>query len=66
MPKNNKHKIKYLMNDNITVELFVKNDKQYIYIASDNASGCEYEVKTFDDIGNYVADYVEFYMNEEE
>lgn len=63
MPKT---KIKYLMNENISVELYVKNNKQCIFISSDNASGCEYEVKTFDDIGNYVADYVEFYMNEEE
>lgn len=52
-------KIKYLMNSNISVELFVKDDKQFVFIADDNSSGCEYEVKSFEDIGKRVAEYIE-------
>ena len=51
-------KIKFLMDDNVSIKLFVKGDKQFILISSDEADDCEYEVKTFSDIGKYVADYI--------
>lgn len=51
-------KIKFLMCDTVTIEMRVKEDKQYIYISMDEADGVEYQVNTFEDIGNYVKQYI--------
>lgn len=56
-------KIKFLMDEQLEVELFVKNEKQYVFIASDSSSGCEYQVNTFEDIGKRIAEYVEHYVH---
>lgn len=52
-------KIKYLVNNNISVELFVEDNKQFVFIADENSSGCKYEVKSFEDIGKRVAEYLQ-------
>lgn len=51
------------MDEQLEVELFVKNEKQYVFIASDSSSGCEYQVNTFEDIGKRIAEYVEHYVH---
>lgn len=49
----------YLLNCNISVELFVKDGKQFVFIADDNSSGCEYPIKNLSDVGKYVNIYLE-------
>ena len=47
--------------DNITVELFVKEGKQFAYICNENGTGAEYDIKSLNDIGKAVVDYISLY-----
>ena len=51
--------------DMLSVELFVKNGKQYVFISNEMSTGAEYQVNTTADIGKCVAQYVEMYCMEE-
>lgn len=47
--------------DNITVKLFVKGGKQFAYVCNENGTGAEYEIKSLNDIGKTVVDYISLY-----
>lgn len=42
-----------------TVEIYKKDGKDAVYISADGASGCSYQVDTPEDVGRYLADYIE-------
>lgn len=49
----------YLYSCNISVELFVENDKQFVFIADENSSGCKYPIEKLSDVGKRVNEYLE-------
>lgn len=56
-----------LLNDelSITLELELYKDEDggnFIYISSENSSGCEYSVRTAEEIGNKVTEYFKNYI----
>ena len=49
----------------ITLELELYRDKNgdsFIYISNENSSGCEYPIRTTEDIGKKVTEYFEDYV----
>ena len=42
-----------------TVEIYKKDGQSSVYISTDGASGCDYRVNSPNDVGKYLADYIE-------
>ena len=56
-----------ILNDrsSITLELELYKDKNgddFIYISNENSSGCKYPVRTAEEIGKKVTEYLEDYV----
>lgn len=43
------------------VDIYTEDGKQMCYIATQNSSGCKYEVKNSEDVGKLITDYLESY-----
>ena len=43
----------------ISVEFYTENGKQFMFISSENSSGCKYEIKNLADVGKVMQSYVE-------
>lgn len=47
------------MNEVITVELYVEDGKQKVFIATENSSGSKYTITGLDQVGTVVQQYVD-------
>ncbi len=50
-----------LKNSEFTVEIYKEDDITYLYIGSENGSGCKYEVNSLDDVMTEMKGYIESY-----
>lgn len=50
-----------LKNSEFTVEIYKEDNITYLYISSEDGSGCEYKVNSLDDVMTEMKGYIEGY-----